>query len=136
MKYVKAFIAGLAFPATVFPILYSGVYLGGQGEVRTVPVQFFPLFIPLVFGLWNDLYFLIGKRCPVRDRNVRLWAHGGILGFLAAVFGVFVIGIPALLFNVTGGIQYLPLVVVPIVYGLIWRYVVKYLNDLVGLDDW
>ena len=38
MKYVKAFIAGLAFPATVFPILYSGMYLWGQGEVRTMPV--------------------------------------------------------------------------------------------------
>ena len=84
MKYVKAFIAGLAFPATVFPILYSGVYLGSQGQVRTVPVQFFPLFIPLVFGLWNDLYFLIGKRCPVKDRNLRLWAYGAILGFLVA----------------------------------------------------
>ena len=35
MKHVKAFIAGLAFPATVFPILYSGVYLGGQGRIQT-----------------------------------------------------------------------------------------------------
>jgi hypothetical protein len=45
MMYVKAFIAGIALPASVLPIAYSLLYLVGYGAVRRLPLQFFPLII-------------------------------------------------------------------------------------------
>lgn len=134
--YVKAFIAGLAFPATILPVFYLVLYLVGHSSVRNLPLQFMPLFSPMLFGLWNVLYFVIGKRCPVKNRHSRLWTTGASLGFLAALLGVFVIKLPELLFGFTGILNYLPLITAPIIYGLIWRYIVSYLNEVVGLKDW
>jgi len=134
--YIKAFIAGLAFPASLLPIVYAILYVSGHRAVINVPLQFFPLFLPLVFGVWNILYFAMGKCCPVKGRYLRLWVTGAILGFLVALLGVFVIGLPTLLFGFTGALRYLPLVIVPILYGVIWRYIVGNLNELVDLKDW
>jgi len=135
MTYIKAFISGLAFPATILPIAYAILFFSGNLAVIHMPLYFFPLFLPLIFGVWNILYFAIGDRCPVKNRSLRLWVTGIILGFLVALFGVFVIGLPNLLFGFTGLLQYLPLIIAPIIYGLIWRYVVGNLNELVGLVD-
>ena len=136
MKLLKAFIAGLAFPATLLPIVYLILYLSGHSEVRSQPLQFMPLFIPIVFGLWNIIYFAIGEKCPVKNKSMRLWIWGALLGLLVALIGVFIIGLPKLLFGFTGSMQYLPLIVVPIIYGLIWRYIVSVLNSLLSLEEW
>ncbi len=67
---------------------------------------------------------------------MRLWVWGALLGLIAALIGVFIISLPELLYGLKGPLQYLPLIVVPIFYGLIWRYVVGSLNDLLGLEEW
>ena len=134
MDKLKAFIAGLAFPATVLPIVYTILYLANHDAVVSLPLQFIPLFLPLVFGLWNMLCFMFGDRCPIKNKSAHLWFTGASLGLLVALVGVFIIGLPELLFGWTGTMQYLPLIFVPIVYGLIWRYIVGYLNDLFGLS--
>ena len=135
MKHIKAFIAGLAFPATLLPIVYSVFYVSGLQSLRTYPLQFAPLFAPLIFGFWNVLYFMIGARCLGKNQNARLLATGACLGFLLADIGVFGLKLPGLLFGWSDARQYLPLIGAPILYALIWRYIVKYLNELAGLDD-
>lgn len=134
MNYVRAFLAGMAFPAAILPVVYSILYLSGHQEVRTLPLQFMPLLLPLVFGAWNILYFVVAERFPVRNSIRCLWAAGALLGFLVALVGVFVIGLPGILLGLTGPMQYLPLVVIPVFYGLIWRFVVGSLDRLVGLE--
>jgi hypothetical protein len=132
MRYLKAFIAGLAFPATVFPIIYSVILsVEALSPLRMLPLY----FIPLAWGIWNVLYFAVGKRCPIKNQNYRLWATGAILGFLLALFVVFIFRIP-ILFGFSGIVQYAPLIMITIIYSIIWRYVVKYLNGLLGLEDW
>jgi len=133
MKLLRAFVAGLIFPAAVLPIAYSLLYLANTGQIRIMPLQFFPLYIPIVFGLWNAMDFLIGDRCPVKDNNTRLWVTGISLGVLASIVGVFFLALPQLLFGFTGLMVYVPLIAVPIFYGLIWRYIIKFFNQLLGL---
>lgn len=133
--YLKAFVAGLAFPATLLPFIYSILYFSGHSAVKDLPLQFIPHFVPIIFGLWNIFYFTIREKCSIKNRNVRLWVWGALLGFIGALIGVFLIGLPELLFGLTGVLQYLPLIGAPIFYGLIWRYIVSSLNDLLGLED-
>ena len=133
MNPLKAFIAGLAFPAAAVPILYSIFYFADLGEIRNIPFQFFPLYLPIIFGLWNMIDHLIGKRCPIKNRNLHLWFNGILLGFILALVGVFIVHLPTLLFGLTGGWEYSPLIIIPILYGLIWRYIIKFLNDLLGV---
>jgi hypothetical protein len=133
-KYLKVFIAGLAFPATILPFIYSSLFLSGHNAVINIPVQFIPHYLPIIFGLWNMLYFAIGEKCPIKNKYRRLLAWGALLGLIATLIGIFIIGLPELLYGLTGPLQYLPLIVVPIFYGLIWRYVVSSLNDLLGLE--
>ncbi len=136
MKHIKAFIAGLAFPATLFPFVYSVFYMSGLQSLRIHPkLQFAPLFVPLIFGFWNVLYFMLGARCLGKNQNARLLVTGACLGFLLADIGVFGLKVPGLLFGWSDARQYLPLIAAPILYALIWRYIVKFLNELVGLDD-
>ncbi len=134
--YIKIFIGGLAFPATLLPFVYSLLIFSGHSAAITIPLQFIPHFLPILFGLWNMLYFVIGEKCPIKNRNIRLWGWGALLGFIAALSGVFMIGLPELLFGLTGALQYLPLIIIPILYGFIWRYIVSAINDLLGLKEW
>ena len=60
---------------------------------------------------------------------------GASLGFLASLFVVFVFRATELL-GLSGFVKYFPLVMMPLVWGLLWRYVVKHLNALVGLKEW
>ena len=135
MNHSRAFIAGLTFPAILMPIVYIILYQTGLKAALSLPLQFSPLFLPIIFGFWNVLYFAIGRRNPVKAKNSRLWVTGIILGLIMASFVVFVSELPELIFGITGGSPYLPLIIAPVIYGLIWRYVVNSINNLVGLQD-
>lgn len=135
MNHSRAFIAGLAFPAVLLPVVYLILNQTGLMVAISLPLQFQPLFLPIIFGFWNVLYFAIGRRHPVKAKNSRLWVTGIILGLIVASFVVFVSDLPELIFGITGGSNYLPFIIVPIIYGLIWRYIVNSINNLVGLQD-
>ena len=135
MNHSRAFIAGLAFPAVLLPVVYLILNQTGLMVAISLPLQFQPLFLPIIFGFWNVLYFAIGRRNPVKAKNSRLWVTGIILGLIMASFVVFVSELPELIFGITGGSPYLPLIIAPVIYGLIWRYVVNSINNLVGLQD-
>lgn len=127
MRYVKAFIAGLAFPATFLPMVYLLLYIFNL-NVKNLPLQFIPLYLPLVWGLWNILFFYIADKYPVLYRNKRYFLMGFALGLIWALFAVFRLNLH-LLFNFTISIFWI-LITVPLIYGLLWMLVVKYLNDL------
>jgi hypothetical protein len=132
MKYLKAFIAGLAFPAIILPFVLLILNLVGKLDILgALPVY----LLPLIWGVWNVFYFKIEKRCPIKCENCRLFASGACLGLLVAFLAVFVFKAPTLL-GFTGAAVYAPLVIIPAVYAILWRYIVKYFNFLIGLKEW
>ena len=128
MNLLKSFLAGLAFPAMVLPFLYFFLYFGNVGEIHNAPLQFIPLFVPLLFGAVNIFYVKINEQYSGATEDRRLWWTGIMMGLGVAVLGVFVLDLPILLFRLSGWWQYVPLVFAPLLYGLIWRYVIKSLN--------
>lgn len=132
-KLVKAFLAGLGFPAVFLPLAYTVLFTLEPHAVRMHPLQFIPMYIPIVFGLANILYIRMSAGTPAHSVNTGLWVTGVVLGFLVAVLGVFVLHVPTLIFGVRTTVEYLPLIVLPIVYGIIFRYIVKWLNKAISV---
>jgi len=131
MKLLKSFIAGIVVPSIILPILILlAVYLG-KSQILTIP---FLHFIPVVWGLWNMLYFTVLKNILPENQDMRLLITGAILGFLVASFGTFYLDVPHLV-GLPDQIYYLPLIAGPILYAILWRFLVKDLNHILYLKD-
>lgn len=131
MKHLRAFIAGIALPSVLVPFfLYLAIYLG-KPQVLDVP---FLHVLPLVWGIWNILYFAFFRNFIPASVDVRLLVTGAVLGLLVAFCGIFWLHVPDLL-GLAGSYRYIPLIVGPVVYAVLWRYIVKPLNVLVGLEE-
>lgn len=132
-KLVKAFAAGMLFPAVFLPFAYTVLYVLELHAIPKHPLQFIPMYIPLLFGITNVLYIRLHDGVATQDINLGLWITGAILGFVVAVFGVYALHLPTIVFGFNGGMQFLPLLVLPVVYGAIFRYIVKRLNKIIAV---
>lgn len=126
-----AFAAGAALPALLLPFLL--LVLGAAGE-RALSQQPVFHFLPLIWGVWNVLYFDVCRRFLPGGRTARLLVTGGILGFLVALFAIVVLRIPQTI-GITGVWIYAPFVVAPVLYAVLWTWIVGWLNVKVGLKD-
>jgi hypothetical protein len=109
-----------------------------------VPIErviVFPMaLIPNVFGLWNMLRVAL-----MPGRRLSIGMHGALLPFvlvplgftLGVLLGVVTIDRDGVHAFETVTLSYIPAVfvfpVVIIVYYLVWKYIVGFLNDLVGI---
>ena len=59
MKYFRAFIAGLVLPSIILPIFLCIALAAGKSQILTIP---FLHFIPVIWGIWNILYFSFFKK--------------------------------------------------------------------------
>ncbi len=131
-RIVKAFIAGLTLPAVVLPIMYTLLYFNVRNIFTQHALQFIPMFLPLAWGVANLVFAHLNKETHTKGANSGLVITGACLGFLVAVFGVFIAHVPSILFG-KGQYQYLPLLIVPVVYAILFRYVVKWFNKLIAV---
>ncbi len=130
MKWLKAFIAGIVVPSIILPIVVLLASYLGKAQILTVP---FLHFIPVIWGLWNILYFAFLKNFLPENQDLRLYITGGILGFLVAVYAVFWLDVPHLIG--LDSIRYLPILLGPVLYAVLWRFLVKDLNHILYLKD-
>ena len=132
-KYVKAFIAGMAFPALFLPLAFTALFCLNH-HVQHHALFFAPMYLPLVFGIANMLYIKMIEGMPAKNANSALWTVGIFLGFIVALLGVFVIHVPTIVFGSTNSdVIYAPLIVLPLIYGIVFRYIVKWLNKLLSV---
>lgn len=130
MNLFRAFIAGIVFPTIVLPVILLVAVYYGKSALLDQPIIH---FVPLIWGIWNLLYFAIWWRILPGNAYVRFILAGAILGFLLAVFAVFVTNIPEILGF--GAYRYYPLIAAPIGYAIIWAVVVKPLNKLLNVRE-
>lgn len=131
MKYVKIFIAGLTLPSILLPLFLCIALIFGKSQILTIP---FLHFIPLIWGFWNVLYFVFLREILPGNANTRLFLTGAILGLFIAIYGVFWLNIPILL-GFPHSLNYLPLILGPIIYGFLWLFIVKPLNELLAITE-
>ncbi len=131
MKYLKIFIAGITFPSVLFPFLILAAWAFEKSQYITNP---FLHFVPLIWGIWNILYFACFLKVLPENSTIRLLLVGGILGFLVAVFGVFGLNVSVLL-GLPKSLTYLPLILAPILYAIFWLFIVNPLTHLLGVFE-
>lgn len=132
-KLVKAFIAGLAFPATILPFAYTSLFFSKHGQLITNTLQFIPMYLPIAWGVANAIYLSCRNNGSKKSVNTGLWITGIFLGLLVAIYGVFVAHLPKELFGVQDSARFAPLVMIPIIYGIFFRYIVKWINKILEL---
>jgi hypothetical protein len=143
--YLRAYMAGIVVPTAFLLVVMTAFTLARFVFEVPVPIErvvVFPMaLIPNLFGVWNMLY--VGLRSRSR---LSIGAHGALLPLvliplgltLGTVLGVVRIdqdgvqAFQAVRLPLFKGLFVLPVGVV--VYYLVWKYVVGFLNDLVGIE--
>lgn len=144
--YLRAYMAGVTVPAAVLLLVLTIFVIARFVYNVPIPIErviIFPMaLIPNVFGAWNILYAALNghRRWPIG-------LHGAILPFLLAPAGYF-FATHLLFLAVSGnGVTYFEVVHIPYgviaivfpigvaIYYLIWKYLVGFLNTLVGLPE-
>ena len=143
--YLRAYMAGIVVPTAFLLVVMTVFTLARFVFEVPVPIErvvVFPMaLIPNLFGAWNMVYVGLRSRS-----GLSIGAHGALLPFvliplgltLGTVLGVVRIdqngvqAFQAVSLPYTKGVFLLPVVVV--VYYLVWKYIVAFLNDLVGIE--
>ena len=143
--YLRAYMAGIVVPTAFLLVPITAFTLLRFVFEVPVPIErvvVFPMaLIPNLFGLWNMLYVALRS-----GRRPSIGAHGALLPFVLIPLGLtlgMVLGVirfdqdgvqafQAVRLPYARGVFVLPVVVV--VYYLVWKYIVGFLNDLVGIE--
>jgi hypothetical protein len=143
--YLRAYMAGIVVPTAFLLVAMTAFTLARFVFEVPVPIErvvVFPMaLIPNLFGLWNILYVALRSRSALS-----IGAHGALLPFVIIPLGLtlgIVLGVvsidqggvhafQAVRLPYSRGVFVLPVVV--IVYYLVWKYIVGFLNDLVGIE--
>lgn len=130
---VKAMMSGMWFPGFFLPIAYSCMYYFHQEALQANPIQFAPLWIPVAFGVMNIFASACCKGCQACQCASRMWFAGILLGLAVAHVGIQYLNIPGVVLHLEGNYQYAPYVVLPIIYGIIFRYIVNWSNRIINI---
>lgn len=132
-KYLRAYMAGLVVPTLAFPVGVLVFALDRYVYNDPLPIErvmVFPMaLVPLLWGLWNVLYIASHSRT-----HLSIGFHGAILPFLLGPLGIVLT--LALHFEIPGFAAHIFPILAPvavILYYLIWKYVVHFLNGVLGI---
>lgn len=131
--YVRAYLAGIAVP-TVFLLVVMTAYTVLRYVYNfPVPVErviVFPMaVVPNLWGLWNILFIAFRERL-----HLSLGLHGALLPILLAPLSIVVWSL--LNFPIPAFVAHAFPILAPIgliAYYLAWKYLVGFLNRVLGL---
>ena len=130
--YLRAYMAGIVIP-TLF-LLIAIVSFAIARMVYNVPISIeraiiFPMaVVPNAWGAWNMLYVAIQPR-----RHWSLGAHGAVLPLILIPGGVALAGVLHISFvTIVLAAKVAPVAI--IVYYLLWKYLVRYMNSVLGIS--
>jgi hypothetical protein len=131
--YLRAYLAGIAVPTPFLLVIITGYTVLRLVYHFPVPVERFIVFpmavVPNAWGLWNVLFVAWRRRIPLS-----LGLHGALLPILLAPLGL--IASALLNFSIPGFAAHAFPILAPvalIVYYLVWKYLVGFLNRLLGI---
>ena len=128
--YLRAYLAGIAVP-TMLMLVVIIVFVVVR-FVYNVPIAIerllvFPMaVVPILWGLWNMFYVRL------ETRRLPLGVHGAALVLLLAPVG-FTLARALEIGIVTPGLAFTVAPVGLIAYYLLWKHIVGFLNQLLGV---
>ena len=144
--YLRAYMAGISVPTPLLLIPLTAFFIARFIYNFPVPVEravIFPMaIIPNLFGVWNMLHLASRART-----HLPLGIHGAILPFIIAPAGFFLGRCLGFLQTTQHGFTYFGAVqihyaslalvfpVAVIVYYLVWKYLIGFFNQVVGIAE-
>jgi hypothetical protein len=132
-KYLRAYMAGIVVPTIVLVIGVTAFCIARHAYGFSMPlerVMIFPMaVVPPLWGLWNMLFIASHSRT-----HLPIGFHGALLPFLLGPLGILLT--VALDFQVPGFATHIFPILAPvglIAYYLLWKYVVGFLNAVLGI---
>jgi hypothetical protein len=130
LNYGKAFIAGIAVPATVSPFVIGAFVL--RGNVEALAQLPFLYFGSLLWGVWNIIFLLTRKKVPGKERTNKIGFYGAAYGLISALLNGLYFEFTTVLSIADGWIP-VAVVVYPLILFLVWKYWVDELNVKLGV---
>jgi hypothetical protein len=132
-RYLRAYMAGIVVPTIVVLLATAAFMIARYVYHLPIPVErliIFPMAaVPNLWGLWNMLLIALPSRL-----QLSLGLHGALLPFLLAPLGIALFSV--LSFPIPAFAVHLFPIAAPIAiiaYYLVWKYVVGFLNRVVGI---
>ena len=130
--YLRAYMAGVVVPS-VGLLLAMTVFCVARLIYRIpIPIEralIFPMaLVPNSWGVWNMLYILLQSR-----RNLPIGLFGAVLPFLLAPIALAVSMLLDIGFMTRLGVIATAVPFAVVVYYLVWKHVVGFLNELLGI---
>ena len=132
--YLRAYMAGIAVPTVFLLVVATGFTMLRYVYNVPVPIErviVFPMaVVPNVWGLWNALFIFWRERL-----QMSIGLHGALLPILLAPLGMVVSGL--LNFSIPSVALHVFPVLAPVglvVYYFAWKYLVGFLNRILGLS--
>ena len=142
--YLRAYLAGVFVTTLILPLMLTAFIVIRLVLQVPVPIErglVFPMaLVPSVWGLWNMLWLAFNERT-----HLAVGIHGAILPFLLLPIGATVARrFGVLAFGATGATWFnacsVPYAVIALgfccgvaVYYLVWKYIVGFLNRILGI---
>lgn len=118
-KILHAFIIGSSIISTIITFSYIGKAFSSAGRPSNIPYEWFPILIPILFGIFNIL-------------NV-IWLNpvitGMLMGLTLSILGRG-LNLPNILFGYTKKNEYQVHIIAVILYSLIFKYIINNINIL------
>ncbi len=132
--YLRAYMAGIVVPTIFFLVIATVFYIWRYVYNVPVPIErvlVFPMaVVPNLWGLWNILFVASHTRT-----HLPIGLHGALLPFVLAPLGILLLR--ALNFPAIPYFSHIFPIVAPIgliAYYLLWKYLVRSLNEVLGLS--
>src|SRR5262245_16463855 len=130
-SYLRAYMAGVTVPTLFLLVVVTAFTVFRLTSHVAAPIErviIFPMAaVPNAWGAWNMLYFWLLPR-----RRLPIGIHGAILPFRLAPAGVLLAQATEIGF-VTPARAATGFPIALIVYYLVWKHLVGFLNKLVGI---
>ncbi|MGA7381738.1 MAG: hypothetical protein WBX03_12890 [Terriglobales bacterium] len=142
--YLRAYMAGIVVPTLVLLLVLSGFVMARLVCRVPLPIErviVFPMaLVPNMFGLWNMFYLWLRPR-----PHLPIGLHGALLPFILAPCGLALASGLSFVTLGSRGLMWLDQLVVPypyvavafavglIVYYLVWKYLVGFFNQMLGI---
>jgi hypothetical protein len=132
-RYLRAYLAGVAVPTAFLVIIVSSfVAVASAGLVAwsLAALLIFPMaVVPNLWGLWNMVYIAVSKR-----HAVNIGVFGAILPCVLAPAGYTIATALGHPLPLGLGVLSAAFALAVLVYFLVWRHVVHYLNESLELE--
>jgi hypothetical protein len=128
--YLRAYLAGIALPTMVMPVVIVGLSLlqptGHPFHIEDVLI--FPIgLVPNAWGLWNMLYLWLRQR---RELPAGPYGAGLVLVLAPGALGI-QLALGTMIWTPTLFAIGLPMALA--LYYLVWKHVVARINDILGI---